>query len=66
MIPSLHISNKLNESIVLGIRIVVTLVGTAIISSGSRGTSWVLIKHLLFHLSLSYKDLWTFHVYATV
>lgn len=42
MIPFMHISNKLNESMVLEIRIVVTLLGTVLIEKGLRGTSMVL------------------------
>lgn len=37
MIPSIHISNRLNESMVLEIRIVVTLVGPVITEKWFEG-----------------------------
>lgn len=37
MIPSIHISSRLNESMVLEIRIVVTLIGSVIITKWFEG-----------------------------
>lgn len=52
MIPFMHISNKLNESMVLEIRIVVTLLGTVLIGKGFEGDFYGAADYTFIYCSI--------------